>query len=323
MELNTAVFNKEQGVLSSPVRSFKKLRVSITENCNLACLYCDVQKARSQSPLKNDLSALLEIIKKLNDRLDLSSVRITGGEPALNPNLVSFVQKLKQLGIPEINLTSNGIFLGNLLVDLRQAGLDRINISLDALDDVTYYKITGRKGVDQVIHSIYKARETGFDVKLNSIILRGINENQVLPLLEFAIESSVKLRFLELMKMGPAADRHSDFYYSRDEILSQVQTRYYFSEMAREASSTARYYQIGSQFSFGIIANHSDPFCEDCDRLRLDHKGNLYGCLSNSSFFRMPEKNDKQYNLILDQAMALKQKKEFTGSILSMRHIGG
>jgi cyclic pyranopterin phosphate synthase len=304
-------------------RTFKKLRVSITENCNLSCIYCDAQKENVRVFEKVDLLMLVDVVRKLHDQLDLASVRITGGEPTLNPELPNFVRGLKQLGIPEINLTTNGIFLKDLLSGLKEAGLDRVNISLDSVDEDIFSKITGYRGADLVIRSILTAKDAGFDVKINAIIMRGINENQVLPLLQFAMENQCKLRFLELMKMGHATDSHEERYYSRDEILLKIQSRYNFTEMPRELSSTTRYYQIIDNFSFGVIANHSEPFCEDCDRLRLDHKGNLYGCLSNPVYFPLAERSREDYSLILKNAMLLKQAKKFTGSALNMRHIGG
>ena len=310
----------QSGLLET--RKFKKLRVSITDYCNLACMYCDTQNGKAQVSEKSNIPLLLGVIEKLHSSLALSSVRITGGEPTTHAGLTEFIRQLKIMGIPEINLTSNGIYLENLLPRLRETGLDRINLSLDSLDEENYAKITRQPGVSRVIRSLVRALDLGFSVKMNSIIMKGINENQVLPLLEFAGKHNVVIRYLELMKMGRAAKTHQDRYYSQEEILSQIRSRYELTEVPRELSSTARYYQTRDAM-FGIIANHTQPFCEDCDRLRLDHKGNLFGCLSNPESLSLAGREESEYPAILEKAMSLKQKQKFIGSSLSMRYIGG
>jgi len=326
MELTLDRIKPSPVISSRNPRRFKKLRVSITDNCNLSCVYCDEPKKSlnlNSSPGANtDVLKLAEIVASLHRELDLSSVRITGGEPTLNPNLTAFVRLLKEAGIPEVNLTTNGLLLESRLDELQKAGLDRINVSLDALDDDTFANMTGYRGVSRVTHSIVRAKEAGFDVKINAIIMRGFNENQVLPLLEFAMGIGVKIRFLELMKMGVAVGRHNQQYYSCGEILLQIKARYEIGELPREVSSTARYYQIGREYRFGVIANHSEPFCSDCDRLRLDHRGRLYGCLSNPASFDISSLDEPLAETLV-KAMAMKQKDTFAGSNLSMRHIGG
>jgi len=310
--------------LTSPqIRKFKKLRVSITEQCNLSCMYCDMKNIFFQKSGEVDLSLLLKIIENLHKQLDLSSIRLTGGEPALHPDLPEFIRELKKLGIPEVNLTTNGYYLKNLLPELKNSGLDRINISLDAIDEDIFANITGQRGATRVMDSILAANLAGFKIKINSIIMRGINESQILSLLEFAMKHQIIIRFLELMKMGSILDTHDDLFYSQAEIISQIQSHFEIIELPRQISSTASYFYVNNVISFGIIANHSQPFCQDCDRLRLDHLGNLYGCLSNPVSFALPQKKSGEYKMILENLMALKQKEEFTGSNLNMRQIGG
>jgi len=320
MTLNNSAITCDQDLTEN--RTFKKLRVSITPECNLKCLYCDSGNTLARTEAANAFH-LIPIIANLHQSLGFSSVRITGGEPALQKRLPEFVGRLQELEIPEINLTTNAIFLEPMLDELKLAGLKNINISLDSLDEKVYRKITGKSGAVEVVSCIQMAIEKGFGVKINSIIMKGINENQIMPLLDFALTNNIIIRFLELMRMGVETDFHKKHFLSETEILGIIFQKYNFEEMPRKYASTSKYYKIFQQQVFGVIANHSDPFCRDCDRLRLDHLGNIYGCLSNVESINLCGKDASRYPDILAQAMSLKQKNTFTGSSLSMRQIGG
>jgi cyclic pyranopterin phosphate synthase len=198
-------------------------------------------------------------------------------------------------------------------------------VSLDAADSETFYKVTRRKNFDKVVSGIEEARRLGMEVKLNAVIMRRLNHDQILPLLSFANERGLTIRFLELMKMGYIQQAFDQFFFSQEEILSTISDSYSFIKIQREKASTANYWLTNSGQKFGIIANESEPFCSDCDRLRIDSYGNIYGCLSNPepiSFFNEIN-NDGEIIKKLQSALAQKQSVRFSGSKLSMQYIGG
>jgi cyclic pyranopterin phosphate synthase len=181
-----------------------------------------------------------------------------------------------------------------------------------------------RHSVDRIIRGIDAALASGMNVKLNTVAMKGINESQLLPLAAFAAERGLKIRYLEVMAMGhlyAQADRH---LLTQEEILDILSRRYILTPLDREASATARYWQAQGGPVIGVIANESEPFCRDCDRLRLDSSGNIYGCLSSNHPISLGlEETEEQWGEKLQQAMAQKQLVRFTGSDLSMLQIGG
>lgn len=320
-------------------RHFKKLRLSITPDCNLGCLYCDQDRKKNGSAKMHHakIPDLVSMVSKLHKALDLTSIQITGGEPTLCDNLPDLITALKKTGNFQINLTTNGILLRQMAGRLKEAGLDRINLSLDAIEPGLYKKITGGDYFYKVMASLKEAQAQKIPVKINSVIMRGINDRQILPLLDFAIKENIVIRFLELMKMGVFSEQHQKHhkyvfprffsrFFSQEEILSVVSSKYGIESKVRPKSSTANYYLTergGVKYAFGIIANHSEPFCNDCDRLRMDHNGNIYGCLSNPVNFSLKGIPEHEYPKLLQDALALKQTSRFTGSGLVMRKIGG
>lgn len=314
-------------------RRFKNLRLSLTDRCNLACMYCvgaddlRIRKQRLQSGGKTDLEPwqYARMVARMHGLLKLNSVRLTGGEPLLYRNIEQLVAMLKELGIPEVNLTTNALLLADQAVKLKEAGLDRINVSLDALDERKFNLISRRKNVRRVLDGIEKAIEVGLPVKLNCTVLKGINEDQILPIFEYARSRGIVVRYLELMKMGHLQREHERYFFGQQEILRILSSRYSVEPMQRETSSTAKYWTARGAGVFGIIANHSSPFCHDCDRLRLDSQCRLYGCLSVEDGFPICDEIKKDANLtpIIEQALRQKQKERFCGSRLSMQAIGG
>ncbi|MBS1602176.1 MAG: radical SAM protein [Bacteroidetes bacterium] len=311
-------------------RSFSTLRVSLLHHCNLGCVYCvsgnDELKQANASGKTDTMAAdrLLAMIDRLHRQLQLSTIRLTGGEPLLYPGLVDLIRGIKAIGISSIKLTTNGFLLERLALPLKEAGMQSINVSLDALDEDVFFAMSRRHSVDRIIRGIDAALAAGLNVKLNTVAMKGINDSQLLPLAAFAAERGLKIRYLEVMAMGhlyAQADRH---LLTRDEILDILSRRYVLTPLDREASATARYWQAQGGPVIGIIANESEPFCRDCDRLRLDSSGNIYGCLSSNHPIALGlEETEEEWGQRLQQAMAQKQLVRFTGSDLSMLQIGG
>jgi len=311
-------------------RRFKTLRVSLLNHCNLGCVYCvtgdDEARAAGAHGKGTSLpvTALLEIIGRLHRQLQLETIRLTGGEPLLYHGLVELIRGIRELGIPSIKLTTNGFLLERLAVPMKEAGMASINVSLDAVDEDVFYQMSRRHSAERVIRGIDAAKDAGLDVKINTVVMRGINDGQLLPLLDFAFSRHCRIRFLEVMAMGHLHDQAEKYLVTREEILSVIGKHHRCKPLDRMASATARYWQTDEGHQFGIIANETEPFCRDCDRLRLDSSGNMYGCLSSNHPIPLGREEDETiWAEKLQQALLQKQPLRFTGSDLSMLHIGG
>lgn len=308
-------------------RTFKTLRVSLTNTCNLACTYC-VNDANYQDQAQNisilSVENLVKIIYKINQLLDLQTIRLTGGEPTLYKDIIPLIKNIAKIG-PKIKLTTNGFLLKNLVQKLDGNELDSINVSLDALDEDIFFKISKRRSLYKIIEGIDAALAKGIHVKLNCVVIKGVNESQILPILAFAFERKISVRFLEIMKMGHLYADAESLFFSQNDILKVINQKYTFSKMIRSDAATANYWQTSEGNKFGIIANETEPFCGDCNRLRLDSYGNIFGCLSSNTPINITQNIDNE--VILEQnlqnAMNQKQDYKFIGSNLSMLEIGG
>ena len=319
-----------QGIKDKYGRTFRTLRVSLTNHCNLGCVYCvpgdeDMQKHNGSH--KNATLAvpdLLEIITRLHNRLQLGTIRLTGGEPLLYHGLVELVRGIRTTGIPHIKLTTNGFLLERLAAPLKEAGMESINVSLDAIEEDVFSRMSRRHSVERIVKGIDAACAAGLSVKINTVVMKGMNDSQLIPLLEFAFSRKLPIRFLEVMAMGHLHDQSERYLFPQGEILKTIGQRYRFSPMGRAESATAGYWKTEEGHVFGIIANESEPFCGDCNRLRLDSSGNIYGCLSSNHPIPLGSGgSDEEWTMKLQQALEQKQTLRFTGSDLSMLQIGG
>ncbi|PRY52810.1 cyclic pyranopterin phosphate synthase [Arcticibacter pallidicorallinus] len=310
-------------------RTFKTLRVSLLNTCNLACVYCcfgnedSKENYRSGKNQALQTDELLKLIAKLHERLDLSVVRLTGGEPLLYKELPELVRGIRNLGINNLKLTTNGLLLEKMAPALQDAGITSINVSLDAIDPEVYHLMSRRHDLSRTLRGIEAAQRLGIEVKINSVVMKGLNDSQILPLLKYAFERSIRIRFLEIMAMGHLHDTADQHFFSQEEILARIDTNYPAFPLPRKRSSTSNYWQTRDGNIFGIVANESEPFCSDCNRLRLDAYGNIYGCLSSNNPISILETESQNLDSSLREALAQKQSIKFTGSTLSMLHIGG
>jgi GTP 3',8-cyclase len=315
-------------------RSFKKLRVSLTHDCNYACVYCSYGNkpetivTMPDIPLaeKKTISSLdmIAIIRKIHLETNLNAVRLTGGEPLLYPAVSKIIAAVRDMGIANIGMTTNGHTLANRASMLREAGLQSVNISIDALTEDQFVKMSRYNGLVRVLQAIDAALATGLHVKLNTVIVAGNNDSQILPLLDFAMQKGIVIRFLELMPMGPLHNSRNGLFFSKAQMMEVIQNRYSITPATRKEGATADYWNINGREAFGIIANDSSPFCSDCDRLRLDSYGNLYGCLS--SLIPIPVSTGIKTNELrhaLTTAITHKQTVHFVGNKRTMQSIGG
>ncbi len=264
-------------------RAHHKLRISLTDRCNFRCPYCMPEKPRwmpaSQLLSREELRRIASIFVR---DLGIECIRLTGGEPLLRRDVIAIVEDLASLeaqGLQRLSMTSNGVRLAPLARQLAGAGLQDINVSLDSLDPAQFQRLSrGRYGLADVLTGIRAARQAGLGVKLNCVIIRGYNEDQILPLLHWSRQHELELRFIEFMPLDDEALWTQERVVSSDEILATIN-----QEMACEAlpavGSPARRYRLANGQAFGIIATVSAPFCARCDRLRLTANGRLYTCL--------------------------------------------
>lgn len=308
-------------------RSFKKLRISLTDLCNLACVYCtdsvsqiDFKKIKSHAKIKE----YLKNVTQLHELCGFEAIRLTGGEPLLFNGIEYLIYELSQMGIPKIALTTNAVFLEDKAEVLKDAGLNSINISLDAIEEDAFYQITKRRNLDKVLRGIDKAQELHFGMKINAVIMKGLNDNQVLPLFKYFKQKEITIRYLEFMQMGYLHSEFEQNFFSQQQILDRLAGITDFYALERDPSSTSNYWITSDLYKFGIIANTTAPFCKDCDRLRLGNDMKIYGCLSNPNGFSVSEVKEKQeLKTILEKALDQKQSLAFKGSELSMKYIGG
>ncbi len=300
-------------------RAVNYLRVSVTERCNFRCQYCMPEKPFSWVPKENLLSFddLFKFIKVGIDE-GINKVRITGGEPLLREDLDSFIKLIHDYK-PDIDLaiTTNGFLLPELAQKLKDAGLKRLNISLDSLKPAVAAQIAQKNVLAHVLEGIDKALEVGLKVKINMVPLKSINDNEILDLLEYARERNIRIRFIEYME-NVHANSDIQGMHGR-EILSVIKSRYTIKKVGRTPNSPSFNYEIVENgYTFGLIDPHKHDFCEDCNRIRLTAEGHLIPCLyfeEAQSIAEAVKNNDiEKASYILKDVLANKPKENKWGS---------
>lgn len=286
-------------------------------------------------PADKELPAedLLHLVRLLVETAGITKLRITGGEPLLSRKFDAVLGPIMAMpGLDDVSLTTNGQLLPRKIQVLRDAGIRRVNVSLDTLDAEKFRPIARSGDLATVLTGIDLLLEAGIKVKLNMVPLRGVNDDQVLPLLEYCLERDMELRYIELMNMGHLRNSatYEQQFFGMSQILDLISSRYAFSTTDAPYDSTAQRYRITDGGAFGIIANESQPFCSSCSRLRLSSDGQLFGCLSNarshdlSAIARMPEALAlASMQRVLNGALADKQTASFSGEVTVMKFIGG
>ena len=260
-------------------RKVNYLRVSVTERCNFRCQYCMPDKPFSWVPKENLLSfeELFLFIKVAIDK-GIDKIRITGGEPTLRENLDVFIKMISDYKSDiDLALTTNGYLLEHSAKRLKDAGLKRINVSLDTLVRERAKQIASKDVLPQVIKGIEKSLEVGLKVKVNNVPLKGINDCEILDILEYCKNRNMSIRFIEYMENRFASDKIQGL--NSKEIKEIISKKYNFKEIEREPSSPAQSFQTEDGYVFGIIDPHKHDFCESCNRIRLSAEGHLIPCL--------------------------------------------
>lgn len=263
-------------------RKIEYVRLSVTDRCDMRCFYCMPQGFKDfEEP--EDWLTFAEIERVINafGELGVSRVRLTGGEPLVRKGIVELSQTLASLpGIQDLSLSSNATRMDKYATDLRQAGVKRINVSLDSLRPAVFKDITQGK-LEKVINGLMAAKAAGFGpIKINMVMMKGLNEMEAEDMVEFCIEHDFTLRFIETMPMGDTGRNASNHYISLQTIEQRLSKRYQLIPGMMPGGGPARYVQVaGSELRIGFITPISQHFCETCNRVRLSVDGTLYMCL--------------------------------------------
>jgi cyclic pyranopterin phosphate synthase len=260
-------------------RSVNYLRISVTERCNFRCQYCMPEKPFSWVPKENLLSfeELFMFVKVAIDE-GITKIRITGGEPLLREDLDTFIEMIHTYN-PEVDLalTTNAFLLEEAAKRLEKAGLKRLNISLDSLKPDVAAKIAQKDVLEGVLKGIDKALEVGLKIKINMVPLKGINDDEIVDILEYGKRKNIKVRFIEYME-NTHAHQHLCGLHGR-EILAKIKEKYRIRALGREGASPSFNYVLDDGTEFGLIDPHKHDFCESCNRIRLTAEGYLIPCL--------------------------------------------
>jgi cyclic pyranopterin phosphate synthase len=304
-------------------RHIRKLRLQLTDACNFRCFYC--MPADTRFLPAHELMPPNEIISSCEAlaALGIEEIRVTGGEPTVRPEFDAIMRGLSRIPWKKFGLTSNGFLLEPKLPMLRDLGCTRVNISLDSLDEIRFRKITGSAQFQKVFQAVLAARALDFEVKVNAIVFRGLNDHELPDFARFAEEHDIEVRFLELMKVGPAASDYEELFVSAAEMRDKLESVGSITAREAEHDSTALLYRTAGGGRLGIIASETEPFCGTCSRLRLSARGKLRSCLFSDTGVELRGRDPLDYPEILNEVMALKPTGRLPRILQPMNQIGG
>ncbi|TDT44285.1 cyclic pyranopterin monophosphate synthase subunit MoaA [Halospina denitrificans] len=265
-------------------RTITYVRLSVTDRCDFRCVYC-MSEDMEFLP-RDEILSLEEIgrLARIFQGLGVKKIRLTGGEPLVRKDILTLIQDIGSLGLDDFTMTTNGSQLPKLAHELKAAGMDRLNISLDSLDAEKFRRITRTGDLTRVIKGIDTAVEAGLKgIKLNSVIMKNSNDHEVLDLVDFARERGIDISFIEEMPLGEISDHSRDqTFCSSDEVREIIEQRYELIPSTVDTGGPSRYFRMpDSQSRIGFISPHSHNFCGDCNRVRMTVEGRLLLCLGN------------------------------------------
>lgn len=313
-------------------REIDYLRISLTESCNLRCIYCMPEgvapKVCGETLTKENIFDIVEVAVELN----IKKIRLTGGEPLLRQDIVEIIQGIKDRGIEKIYITTNGILLSEKIEKLKKAGLKGVNISLDTLDREQFNYITRGGDLERVLQGIEKALNLNLEVKINSVIMKDINENAIEELAKLTLNSQLDVRFIELMPIGQGKKFTG---ISNNEIYDRLEKIFEFDRDYKEIKGVSTYYKLkDSEGNIGFISPINSCFCETCNKIRLTSDGVIKRCLNSKGNTNIKESLDKNIEKekikeILEQEIFKKPERHLFGKdnkdeeLKNMNAIGG
>ena len=268
-------------LLDSFGRVHRDLRISVTDRCNFRCTYCMPAegmewRAREELLTFEEIERLARIMV---ERYGVDGIRLTGGEPTVRAKLVVLVEMLAALDI-ELSMTTNGVSLPSVATDLKSAGLNRVNISLDSLRPERFRELTRRDDLPRVLDGIDAALDAGFDpVKINVVVMKGINDDELLDFASFGRSKGVMVRFIEFMPLDADEIWNNDLVLTQAEIIQRIGEEYPLEPVQRTSAPATRWRYADGGGEVGVVASVSDSFCDTCDRVRLTADGQFRACL--------------------------------------------
>ncbi|MDW0178855.1 MAG: GTP 3',8-cyclase MoaA [Nitrososphaeraceae archaeon] len=298
-------------------RIAKKLRISVTDRCNMRCGYC-MPKDNTKWFDTTEVLSFDEIIRlsSIFANLGVEKIRLTGGEPLVRPSIENLIKSIAKIGnIKSIGLTTNGLLLQEKVEALKSSGLDSVNISLDSFKEDRFKMMTGVNGLEKVVNSIQKAKDVGFDVKINTVVVRGWNDDEVVEFANFARRTGITVRFIEFMPLDGSGIWRNDLVFSKMEMMEKLESNIgkVFPASDQEMSAPAKLYSFSDRIgTVGFIPSVTEPFCSQCDRIRLTSDGRFLTCLFESpgydikSYLRKGA-SDEELSHRLVRCVAMKQ----------------
>ena len=282
-------------------RTIRDLRISVTDRCNFRCTYCMPEEGMTWLPREDVLSyeEIVRLARIFVERFEVDGLRLTGGEPTVRAHLPVLVAELSELRVPagsssplrgrkpDLSMTTNGATLRLIAGDLRSAGLDRVNISLDTLRPERFHTMTRRDELVHVLDGIEAAGQAGFSpVKLNAVIERGVNDDEIVDLARFGRDRGIELRYIEFMPLDASGHWKNAQVVSQEEIVAAIAEVFPLEQLpARGAAPADRWRYLDGRGTVGVIPTVTKPFCADCDRVRLTADGHFRTCLFATTDF--------------------------------------
>lgn len=256
------------------------LRISITERCNLRCTYCMPEEGIPLTPEEHLPSAdeLMKIVSVFQE-MGVDKIRLTGGEPMARKELPEILDRLYGMGFRDLNITTNGVFLDRFIDKFLEVGLTSVNVSLDTLDPDKFNEVTRRNRFDKVMENIQKGIDAGLRIKINTVLLKDFNEDEIKPMLDWSVTTPIHVRFIEFMPFD-GNNWKTDKLVTYQDVLDEAQKYFKIEKLEDGPNSTSKSFRVkGGKGTFAVISSMTEPFCGTCNRLRLTADGKLKNCL--------------------------------------------
>ncbi len=304
-------------------RRMRKLRISLLDACNLRCLYC-MPESPVFMPQKDWACAkdLVHITRNLV-ALGIEEIRLTGGEPLMRRDFLEIVDALSTLPVKKLGLTTNALLLAPYLSLLQHTKLQQLNISLDSLDAENFKRITRRDALSTVMDAIHTAKALGFTIKINTVVMKGVNDHELPAFVAWSAVHDIPVRFLEVMNIGVMKSQFRERFLSAFDMQTMLKADYRFSRLNDVADSTSRNFLVSNGAKIGFITSESSPFCTGCSRLRLTPKGQIRPCLFMQEGIDLKSLAPEDYPKALATLIAMKPIGRIPHQPQPMYQIGG
>lgn len=310
-------------LIDSHGRHIHKLRVSLLDACNFKCTYCmpEEHPFMDRSCLMST-SEIIELCTNLT-QWGIDEIRLTGGEPTLRSDFIDIAQSLSELPLRKFGVTTNGKNIKKLLPRLKSTRCHYLNFSLDSLNKEKFRQITKSDSFDQVLSSILMASDMGFQVKINTVLMKGVNDDELFEFVNFSKKYNITVRFLEVMNIGVVRPYFKLWFISADEAIERIQKNYNLKSKKMAQDSTSFNYEVEGGGEIGFIASESRPFCHSCSRLRINAKGELRPCLMLDHGVSLRGVKFSDYPKLLKGILELKPTQRLEENERPMYQMGG